>query len=205
MANKYTTLEQLTQVMNALASKIKDKDYEQKKNLRALAYKDEIAKADLSSSLQDEIDGMADEEAITQQINSQIASVYKPGGSKAAADLAVAPTESQLGNVYNIVEDFTTTANFVEGEGFEYPAGTDVAVVMIPGATENDPTTYKWNVMAGFIDQSQFALDSEFQTIKDIVEAWDVATDTEIQSIIDGIDLDDGTVTPAPNGDNLGY
>lgn len=205
MANKYSTLDQLTQVMNALAGKIKAQGYEQKSNLKALAYKDEIAKSDLSTALQTEIDGMADEATVTQQINSQIASVYKPGGSKASADLAAAPTAAQLGYVYNVTEDFTTNANFLEGADQAFPAGTDVGVIEIPGANEGDPATYKWNVMAGFIDQTQFADATEFAAVKAVVDGIEAATDPEIQAIIDGIDLEDGTVTPAPNGDNLGY
>lgn len=247
MANKYSTLDQLTQVMNALAGKIKAQGYEQKANLKALAYKDEIAKSDLSTALQTEIDGMADEATVTQQINSQIASVYKPGGSKAAADLAAAPTAAQLGYVYNVTEDFTTTTDFLEGAGKAYPAGTDVGVIEIPDsvysavtpAGTEDPSAegwyiedaanagqyvaatdtsvvggtayyelvagYKWNVMAGFIDQTQFADATEFAAVKAVVDGIEAATDPEIQAIIDGIDLEDGTVTPAPNGDNLGY
>lgn len=247
MANKYTTLEQLTSVMNALAGKIKAKDYEQKANLKALAYKDEIAKSDLSTALQDEIDAMADEATVTQQINSQIAAVYKPGGSKVAADLVNAPTAAQLGYVYNVTEDFTTNVNFLEGADQAFPAGTDVGVIEIPNSVYSavtpegteDPSAegwyvedsgnagqyvsatdttvvsgttyyelvagYKWNVMAGFIDQTQFADADEFAAVKAVVDGLETATDPEIQAIIDGIDLEEGTVTPAPNGDNLGY
>lgn len=205
MANKYVLYEQLTTTMNALAGKIKAQGYEQKKNLKALAYKDEIAMSDLSTELQTEINSMADADTVTQQINSQIASVYKPGGSKDAAFLATAPTAAQLGYVYNITEDFTTTADFKEGAGKAYTAGQDVAVVEIPGANEGDPATYQWNVLAGFIDQTKFADAEEFEALKTIVDGLDTATDAEIQAIINGIDLEEGTVTPAPNGDNLGY
>lgn len=58
--------------------------------------------------------------------------VYKPGGSRAFADLGL-PSEKRLGYVYNITDDFTTNLYFLEGPGIKYPAGTDVTVI-----TEND-------------------------------------------------------------------
>jgi len=87
--------------------------------------------------------------AVKSAIDTAISSVYKPAGSVAFASL---PTlgASVLGNVYNVTDSFTTTADFVEGAGNSYPAGTNVVVV--------EPTsgTYKFDVLAGFVDLSGY-------------------------------------------------
>ena len=83
------------------------------------------------------------------EVDGMISSVYKPAGSVAFASL---PTLSSnvLGNVYNVTDAFTTTADFVEGAGKSYPAGTNVVVI--------EPTsgTYKFDVLAGFVDLSGY-------------------------------------------------
>lgn len=86
-----------------------------------------------------------------EEIDDIISSVYKPAGS---ATLATLPTLSKnvLGNVYNMTEGFTTTADFVEGAGKEYGPGSNVVVVDIgsgeyvtvtPVGTEN-PSEEGW-------------------------------------------------------------
>ena len=84
---------------------------------------------------------------------------YKAAGSVLFADLP-ALAESRQGFVYNIRDDFTTTSDFIEGAGKDYPAGTDVAIV----AVEGTPITYKYNVMSGFIDTSDFVKDTDYAT-----------------------------------------
>lgn len=71
--------------------------------------------------------------------------VYQPGGSVAFASLP-AGSASNLGFIYNITDAFTTTSDFVEGAGIEYPANTDVAV--INAGTAQSPS-YKYNVFMG--------------------------------------------------------
>jgi hypothetical protein len=88
-------------------------------------------------------------------INAKIASAYKPAGSKTAAELTNALlVAANEGFVYNMSEGFTTTADFIEGAGKTFPAGTDVAVVVDTPAADETPATYKFNVMAGFVDTS---------------------------------------------------
>ena len=58
-------------------------------------------------------------------------------------------SESILGNVYNVTDAFTTTANFVEGAGNKYPKGTNVVVVKVGDA-------YRYDVLAGFVDLSGY-------------------------------------------------
>ena len=85
------------------------------------------------------------------KINGALSSVYKPAGSVAFASLPT-PGADNLGNVYNVTDEFTTDERFVEGTGQEYPAGTNVAVV----ETSNEPATYKFDVMSGFVDLSGY-------------------------------------------------
>lgn len=86
------------------------------------------------------------------EVDGMISSVYKPAGSVAFASL---PTLASgvLGNVYNVTDAFTTTTDFVEGSGKSYPAGTNVVVVNT--GTTSSPT-YKFDVLAGFVDLSGY-------------------------------------------------
>ena len=83
------------------------------------------------------------------EVDGMISSVYKPAGSVAFASLPTLAS-NVLGNVYNVTDAFTTTTDFVEGSGKSYPAGTNVVVV--------EPTsgTYKFDVLAGFVDLSGY-------------------------------------------------
>ena len=85
-------------------------------------------------------------------INSKIASAYKPGGTKTLATLP-SLTADNLGFVYNMSADFTTTADFVEGAGKKFKAGVDVGIVNT--GTDADPV-YKYNVLAGFVDTDTY-------------------------------------------------
>ena len=86
------------------------------------------------------------------EIDGMISSVYKPAGSVAFASLP-ALSDNVLGNVYNVTDAFTTTTDFVEGAGKSYPAGTNVVVVNT-GTTASP--TYKFDVLAGFVDLSGY-------------------------------------------------
>lgn len=88
------------------------------------------------------------------EIDSKISSVYKPAGSAAFASLPT-PAASNLGNVYNVTDAFTTTDSFVEGAGSKYPTGTNVVIVKVG-------TTYKFDVLSGFVDLSAYALTDDF-------------------------------------------
>jgi len=54
---------------------------------------------------------------------------YIAKGSKAFAELPSTRTADMVGYVYNVTDDFTTTADFIEGAGKKYPAGTNVVIV----------------------------------------------------------------------------
>ncbi len=67
---------------------------------------------------------------VDDAINAKISSTYKAAGSTAFASLPAAD-EDHLGLVYNVTDAFTTTDAFLEGAGKNYPAGTNVAVVIV--------------------------------------------------------------------------
>lgn len=69
------------------------------------------------------------DEVAGQQIDEAIAVAYKDGGSKAFAQLPALTAENR-GYVYNVTDAFTTTADFVEGAGHDYPAGTNVTIAL---------------------------------------------------------------------------
>ena len=99
------------------------------------------------------------------EVNSKLSSVYKAQGSKTAnqltSSLLVAANE---GYVYNISEELTITDSnkglFVEGVKSSYPAGTNVVVVKVGGA-------YKFDVIAGFVDLTEYAKTADQQVITD--------------------------------------
>ena len=87
------------------------------------------------------------------KISAAISSVYKPAGSTTFAALP-APAANVLGNVYNVTDAFTTTDQFVEGAGKSYPAGTNVAVVLVG-------EDYKYDVLSGMVDLSNYSTTDE--------------------------------------------
>lgn len=179
---------------SALATKINGKA--DTADLGALASKDSVAIADLASDLEDRIaatEGVANAAApqattytkteVDNLVASNISSTYKAAGSSAFANLPT-PAANLLGNVYNVTDAFTTTgANFVDyAAGNSYPAGTNVVVVEATPASGDDPATYKYDVLAGWVDLSNYA------TI-------DVVTTTAngLMSSTDKVKLDDMT------------
>lgn len=85
------------------------------------------------------------------EIDSKLSAVYKPGGSVLFSELPT-PSATTLGFVYNLKEAFITDDRFIASTPVPYPIGTDVAVIAVPG----DPITYKFDVMAGFVDLSGY-------------------------------------------------
>ena len=108
------------------------------------------------------------------KISGALSSVYKPAGSVAFASLPT-PGADNLGNVYNVTDEFTTDDRFVEGTGQEYPAGTNVVVV----ETSSEPATYKFDVMSGFVDLSGYLTTETASTT--------YATKTELGNKVDKV------------------
>lgn len=104
---------------------------------------------------------------VNTAIDSKISSTYKAKGSVAFANLP-SLTSANEGNVYNVSDAFTTTSDFVEGAGNSYPAGTNVVIINTTG------TTYKYDVLSGFVDLSAYQLSAELIAI----------TNAEIDTIV---------------------
>ena len=110
--------------------------------------------------------GYQTETQVNTAIDNKISSTYKAKGSVAFASLP-ALDATREGFVYNITDSFTTTSDFVEGTGKEYPAGTNVVIINV---SEN---TYKYDVLGGFIDLSGYVENSDLVAI----------TNTEINAL----------------------
>lgn len=82
------------------------------------------------------------------EVDGKLSSVYKPAGNTTFANLPT-PSASNLGNVYNMNEAFTTDDRFLASEPTEYPIGTNVVVVQVDSA-------YYFDVLAGFVDLSGY-------------------------------------------------
>lgn len=96
-------------------------------------------------------------EDMQDAIDAAVSSVYTPKGSVAFASLPALSSDIQ-GDVYNVTDAFTTDANFVEGSGKKYPAGTNVVAVM-------DGDAAKWDVLAGMVDLSGYVQQSDLQAV----------------------------------------
>lgn len=107
------------------------------------------------------VSGFQTASQVQDAIKSAITGVYTPKGSIAFASLPV-PTAGKVGWVYNITDAFTTDSAFVEGEGSEYPAGTNVVCAEISAGD------YGWDVLAGTIDLTELTA-TEVQTLWDSV------------------------------------
>lgn len=113
-----------------------------------------------------------------QEVDSRISSAYIAAGSIAFANLPEADA-SHVGYVNNITDAFTTTENFVDGPGKTYPAGTNVAIVVSDTADE-----YKYDVISGFVDTSNFVVRDGNKTLSD--ENYTSAEKTKLGSVSGG-------------------
>lgn len=97
---------------------------------------------------------------MSNAISSAIAATYKPGGSLAFANLPSLDA-SHVGFIYNITDDFTTTADFVEGAGTFCKAGANVGIVNV--GTNQNPV-YKYDLFSAFVDLSNYATLADLPT-----------------------------------------
>lgn len=115
----------------------------------------------VKSYVDNKVSGFQTASQVQDAIKSAVSGVYTPKGSTAFASLPV-PVAGKVGWVYNITDAFTTDSNFVEGEGFEYPAGTNVVCAEISAGD------YGWDVLAGIVDLTELSA-AEVQTLWDSV------------------------------------
>lgn len=94
----------------------------------------------------------ANDAATKNYVDSVAVGALRPAGSVAFASLP-ALTAANLNKVVNVTDAFTTTADFIEGAGKAYPAGTNVAIINT--GTDASPV-YKYDAMTGFVDLSGY-------------------------------------------------
>lgn len=105
-----------------------------------------------------------------KKISDAIMSIYTLAGSCLFSELPPL-TEDYVGFIYSITDDFTTTSDFVEGEGKKFPAGTNVTVVN--AGTRNNPV-YKYDAFIGDLSAFQTKkLDSPISGMETVEEVLD--------------------------------
>lgn len=105
-----------------------------------------------------------------KKISDAIMSIYTLAGSCLFSELPPL-TEDYVGFIYSITDDFTTTSDFVEGEGKKFPAGTNVTVVN--AGTRNNPV-YKYDASIGDLSAFQTKkLDSPISGMETVEEVLD--------------------------------
>lgn len=117
---------------------------------------------------------------IDEKIATAISTTYKAAGSVEFAALpALAKTEE--GKVYNVLDAFTTTEDFVEGAGSKYPVGANVVCVDVGDGV------YKWDVLAGFVDLSAYeqtaSVDEKLNNKVDKIPGSSLVEDTLIEKL----------------------
>lgn len=95
----------------------------------------------------------SDDAATKDYVDAIATGALTPKGSVTFANLP-ALSAANVNTLYNVSDAFTTTADFVEGAGKDYPAGTNVAIINT--GTDASPV-YKYDAMTGIIDTSSFA------------------------------------------------
>lgn len=101
---------------------------------------------------------------IGDYVGSGVGSVYRPFGNLTSPDPSKL-IKDNLGNVYNITQEFVAdSANFVDGNGKKFPAGTDIAVV------SDDSGGYKFNVLSGFVDLSGYFKEDDIVQLSEVQE-----------------------------------
>lgn len=118
-------------------------------------------------------------EQVAAAVAAAVGAVYRPSGNITAAELVEGLLKKDnLGKVYNLTDDATTTTNWVDGAGHTVKAGTEVSIV------EDTTGVYKFNAITLAIDLSNYLQPSDFETIgeteaKAIVAAAIAAAEAE--------------------------
>lgn len=157
----------------------------------------EAADSSINGKFNDYYNKIEADSKIDQKIATAISSTYKPAGSIMFSFLPALGAD-QEGKVYNIIDAFTTTEDFVEGADNKYPAGTNVVCI-----DTDDAGTYKWDVLAGFVDLSGYettsSVDTKLANKVDKVEGSSLVQDTliaklqglaEIKGVSDELEID---------------
>ena len=103
--------------------------------------------------------GYATTSNVNTLISAAVSGAYKAKGSSAFASLPTLTTAA-VGDVYNVSDAFNTTEDFLEGAGQSYGAGTNIVCVDSDGEG-----TKKWDVLAGFVNLTEYVKGSELVAI----------------------------------------
>lgn len=103
--------------------------------------------------------GYATTSNVNTLISAAVSGAYKAKGTVAFASLPTLTTAA-VGDVYNVSDAFNTTADFIEGVGGSYGAGTNIVCVDSDGAG-----TKKWDVLAGFVNLTEYVKGTELIAI----------------------------------------
>lgn len=92
--------------------------------------------------------------ALETDMNNKISAAYHHAGTKTVAQLTASLlTAEHVGEVYNIIDSGTTTSNFLEGQGLQIREGDNVGIARI---VNGNNTTYKFDLLSGFVDTTNF-------------------------------------------------
>ena len=116
------------------------------------------ATADMATQTWVQGQNYATTSSVNSLISAAVAGVYKAKGSVAFASLP-ALGSATIGDVYNVTDQFSTTADFVEGTGKTYSAGTNVVCVDAGSGSK------KWDILAGFVDLSGYVAKTDMVAI----------------------------------------
>ena len=135
-------------------------------------------------------------EDIRTAIGAQIGKVFRPRGSVLFSELPE-PSESVLGDVYDIKENFITTANFREGSGKKFPADVLSGEIDLSGYVEketgkglssndytDDDVTKLGGIATGATKVEASATDGNIKINGVETPIVTIATDAEIDEII---------------------
>ena len=103
--------------------------------------------------------GYATTSNVNTLISAAVSGAYKAKGTVVFASLPTL-TAAAVGDVYNVSDAFNTTEDFLEGAGQSYSAGTNIVCVDSDGAG-----TKKWDVLAGFVNLTEYVKSSEMVAI----------------------------------------
>lgn len=107
-----------------------------------------------------------------EEADAKFSGVYKPSGNITASELTSSLlVVGNVGKVWNLTTDATTTSDWTEGAGKTVKTGTDVGVVEVD---DNGTTVYKFNAFSMGIDLSGYVQESDLVAI----------TNAEIDTIV---------------------
>lgn len=133
---------------------------------------------------------------VKSAIDAAVASAYHHAGTKTCAELVagllVAANE---GNVYNMTDSGTTTADFIEGAGQPIKAGDNVGVAKISAGV------YKFDLLSGFVDTTNFVQKSQTAGLLKNDGTVDTTIQGDVVSLKSGLTTLDNEV----NGDATVY